>query len=74
MEKQMLEKDSLIEEINTEFKNIQNELLKYKTEIKSLQNYITHLEANTTLTLKLTTKKILYMKKRIIADNNRPNF
>ena len=63
----MIEKDSLIEEINQQYNNIEIELLNYKSEINSLQNYITQLEAGLDINSQINNLK------NIIYENDKRN-
>ena len=63
----MIEKDSLIEEINQQYNNIEIELLNYKSEINSLQNYITQLEAGLDINSQINNlKNIIYEKEQLL--------
>lgn len=67
MEEKLSEKDNLIEEINQEYKNVQNELINYKSEINSLQNYITQLEAGLDVNSQINNlKNIIYEKEQLL--------
>jgi chromosome segregation ATPase len=67
LEEEINEKDSLIDEIHQEYKKIQNELTSYKTEINSLQNYITKLEAGLDINTQINNlKNIIYEKEQLL--------
>ena len=67
LEEKMIEKDSLIEEINQQYNNIEIELLNYKSEINSLQNYITQLEAGLDINSQINNlKNIIYEKEQLL--------